>query len=310
MACSSPVDTGDASRILLGFDIGGTKAVAVLAREGGDVLAETRLEGWARGSWQADCEVLLEEADTLLQSAGLARSALSAVGVSAPGPLDGRRGIVIDTPVILENDANAAALAEWQFGAGRGTRNLVYLTMSTGVGSGLILEGALYPGSRWKAGEIGHAPIRPGGRRCNCGLRGCLEAYTGGAAIAQRIREDIAAGQQTAILDLAGGKPEAVSARVWVQAVRAGDAYALALLDDWLDALAQGLAIAIAVLDPDCIVLGTIVQKNPDLFLGPLRERVRALVWDSFADVRLEPSQLGDALPRYAALSVAALAPR
>ena len=145
-------------------------------------------------------------------------SANAALGVSSPGPLSVREGRVIETPnlegwrdvpivahlsealgvpVRLDNDANAAALAEWRFGAGQGTRHLIYLTMSTGLGAGLILDGRLYRGASDQAGEVGHMPVVPGGRRCNCGQRGCLEAYTGGAALADIIREEIAAGERS-----------------------------------------------------------------------------------------------------------------
>src|SRR5262245_5958261 len=151
------------------------------------------------GDPRADVDAMLRDAHELLAEAGVAPSALRAVGVSAPGPIDYERRSVesppnlrgwgsvpigewiagaFDAPVHVENDAKAAALAEWRFGAGRGARHLVFLTMSTGVGGGLVLDGRLYRGTGG-AGEAGHMPVEwgPDSERCSCGRRGCLEAY-------------------------------------------------------------------------------------------------------------------------------------
>ncbi len=182
--------TTDSGRqdLYLGIDVGGTKAVVVVAHDEGDILAESRLEHWTRGGWREDLRTLSAECERLVASAGIDKRRIAALGVSSPGPLSVREGRVIETPnlegwrdvpivahlsealgvpVRLDNDANAAALAEWRFGAGQGTRHLIYLTMSTGLGAGLILDGRLYRGASDQAGEVGHMPVVPGGRRCN-----------------------------------------------------------------------------------------------------------------------------------------------
>ena len=321
----------DRQRLLVGMDVGGTKTVIVVARASGEILAETRLEDWARGDWEEDLRTLAHTGRRLLGQAGVANERPAALGLSVPGPLHIATGTVIDAPnlagwadvpiverlaegfgvpVILENDANAAALAEWRFGAGQGTRHFVYLTMSTGIGAGLILDGRLHRGASDQAGEIGHVPVVPGGRRCNCGLQGCLEAYAGGAGLTAIMREDIARGEKTSLLDLAGGDPERLSPRVWVEAIRAGDPYALALRERFLDHLAQGIALLVPILEPECVALGTIVERNRELFIDDLIARVRALTWPSFHQVRIAPAVLGERLPAYAALCVASLAPR
>ncbi len=315
-------------RLLLGIDIGGTKAVVALGHANGEILAESRREHWTSGAWPTDLERLEAQSRELLRSAGVREDELDGLGLSAPGPLNPETGIVVEAPNLpgwrqvpvaerigaafgvpcrLENDANAAALAEWTFGAGRGSAHMLYLTMSTGVGGGLILNGELYRGAHFAAGEVGHIPIVPGGRTCSCGLRGCLEAYTSGAGIAARIREDIAAGRAPGMLERAGGDPDRVSARLWVEALRAGDAYARALKDDFVEHLAQGLAGLVIGLDPECIVLGTIIERNPDLFLDDLRDRVSERIWPVLRDVRIEAGALGPKLPAYAALCAAAL---
>ena len=289
-----------------------------------------RSDDWASGAWQTDLERLAACGLEQLETAGQGRAALQAIGVSAPGPLNNASGVVVEAPnlegwlnvpvrerleaafgvaVHLENDANAAALAEWRFGAGRGSHNLVYLTMSTGVGAGLILDDRLYRGTRFQSGEVGHVPIVRDGRPCSCGLRGCLEAYTGGAAVAEMIREDLARGERTSILELAGGDPARVTARHWCEALRQGDAYAEKLRDDWLEFLSLGLAGIIVSFDPDVVVLGTIVQQNPDLFIDELTARVRRRTWSVLHDVRLLPGELGDRLPARAALCAASPTP-
>ncbi len=317
-------------RLLLGLDIGGSKTVVALGRASGELLAESRLDDWTRGSWKKDVETLVDHARVLLRGAKVPESDVHALGLSVPGPLNPLSGTVIEAPnipgwknvplveavwkvfgvqVLLENDANAAALAEWRFGAGQGTQSLIYLTMSSGLGGGLILNGRLYRGAGFQAGEVGHIPIVASGRRCACGLQGCLEAYAGGAALAARIQEDVARGEAAAILELAGGEPSRISAQHWVEALRTGDGYALRLRGEFLDHLAQGLAVLIQIFNPDAILLGTIIRENPDLFVGALRERVYARVWPSLHDVRIEPAHLGPRLPADAALCVAALEP-
>jgi glucokinase len=314
-------------RFLLGIDIGATKAALALGR-GAQVLDQARVEGWASGSFETDLENLVRHVRALLEQAGVSLAQIAFTGVSAAGPLDLRHGVILDapnlrgwqsapivarlaqelgTPVALENDANAAAIAEHRFGAGHGAASMVFVTMSTGVGGGLVLDGRIYRGAHFAAGEIGHVPIVQGGRACACGLRGCLEAYTGGAALAKRIREDLARGEPSAIRELVGSDLAKVTAEVWARALRAGDAYARRVREEFLQALAQGLAIVITALDPDAIVLGTIIERNPDLFLDELRARTRALTWPALHGVRIEPSALGARLPCYAGLCVAAL---
>lgn len=316
------------ARVDLGLELGGTKVVAVLATPEGVVLEQSRRERWTTGDPARDLEGLLAQARALLAARGLADASLRAIGVSAPGPLDAARGVVLappnlpgwrDVPIVdalgralgaparLENDANAAALAEARAGAGQGARSLVYMTMSTGIGAGVIVDGALVRGAHSQAGELGHVPVVEDGRRCACGLRGCLEAYTGGAAIAEQLREAVAAGRETAALELAGGEPRAISARHWCAAIRRGDPVSLELRAAFIRHLARGLAFVLATVDPDIILLGTIVREHPDLFLEAIRARVRELTLPELHATPIVPAALGPRLPVEAALAVAAL---
>ena len=312
---------------LLGIDIGGTKRVLAVGDHTSAIRARVRSPMRFSGDWRRDLDDLIAEARGLLREAGGAEAgSLEAIGVAAPGPVDLRSGVLrnppnlpgwrdvpiaqvlgeaFGVPVRVENDANAAALAEHRFGAGRGARHLIYLTMSTGVGGGVISDDRLVRGANGFAGELGHVPIVRGGLRCACGLRGCLEAYVGGNAWAKRLRRR--APDTSRVVEGAGGDRSKIGPELLIAAARTGDAFACAELARWLDCLAAGLVPLVMAFDPERIVLGTIaVAAGEALCFAPLRERVAALVWPHQAE-RLEivPAALGDALPEQAALAVA-----
>ncbi len=311
--------------VRLGIDIGGTKIALALA-EGLDALdATARHPTPDTGEPRSDFDAIVGQIDALLADAGRSRADLTDIGLSVPGPIDAASGRVMHPPnlrgwgevplrawieeafgcaVHLENDANAAALAEWRMGAGRGTQDFVYLTMSTGVGGGLILGGRLHRGRMGTAGELGHVPLVAGGATCACGLHGCLEAYVGGAAWAARLRVEAPA--DSAVTTLAGGR-EHITTRHLLDAARAGDAYALRELDTFNGHLAHAIAWLAFALAPEVVALGTIVVAAGDaLVLDPVRARVRELVWPHQAPyMRIEPAQLADTLADWAGLVVA-----
>jgi len=311
---------------LLGMDIGGTKVVLAVSDADGEPVAVRRFPTSLSGDWRADLEVLVLEARSLLDEAGTAPEALTRIGVSVPGPADPKAGVLINPPNMpgwegvpiaqhfrdalgvetrMENDANAAALAETRFGAGRGVDDLVYLTMSTGVGAGVIAGGRLVQGAFGAAGEPGHLPIVRDGRGCACGLRGCLEAYVGGNAWRDHLRGVAPADSQA--VALAGGEASALLPEHVVEAARAGDPWAAATFGTWLDDLAQGLVSIVMLLEPRRIVLGTIaVAAGEALCFTPLRERLAAKLWPHQAErLELVPAALGSRLPERAGLAVA-----
>jgi glucokinase len=293
--------------VLLGVDIGGSKIAMGVSDHAGRLRAVRRLG--PPGDPEATLDTLVREARALLDSAGLA--APEAIGIAAPGPLDRERGRLLDppnlpgwrdvpvvsrladalgAPAFLENDANAAALAEWRFGAARGALRVVYLTMYTGDGAGLVLDGRLYRGRGDHAGEIGHAPVEWEGRPCACGLRGCLEAYVGGRAWSERLRSD--APRDGRVAELAGA-PERITPEHVLRAAGEGDAFALAELDRFTGWLARALVQATFAYAPDVIVLGTIVAAAGERCLAPLRTRVREHLWPGLAEgLRIEASAL------------------
>jgi glucokinase len=311
--------------LYLGIDVGGTKTAFALGDGEGAILASERMPTPLSGDPAADLGVIAERCRALITGHGHAVAEVAGVGVALPSPLDAEHGVVLNPPnlpswhgtpvrrlleealgrpVALENDANAAALAEFRFGAGRGVRDLVFLTMSTGVGGGLVLGGRLVRGVASSAGEIGHLPVEWGGEPCTCGLRGCLEAYTGGAAWTRRLARLTPA--DSAVARHAGSAAQARPEHV-VAAAQEGDAFALAELDRYNDYLARGLVAVAFTVAPERIVLGTIpTAAGEALCFAPLRERFRRHVWPFLAErIEIVPSALGKALPAHAGIVVA-----
>jgi len=312
---------------LLGIDIGGTKRVVVVGDHMGEPLAQIRKPMENSGDWRTDLAHLVADARTLLADLEASTSeTLTRIGVSVPGPADSRRGVLINPPnlaswhhapvgpaledafgveVRIENDANAAALAEWGAGAGQGVRDMVYLTMSTGVGGGIIADGKLLTGAFGAAGEVGHMPIEFPGIHCRCGLSGCLEAYVGGNAWRARLREVVP--ESSDALARAGGDREAVRPEHLVAAALAGDAFAREEFARWLDHLARGIVALVMLLEPERIVLGTIATAAGEaLCFEPLRERVAAGLWEHQSErLSIMPASLGDDMPARAGLAVA-----
>lgn len=298
---------------VLGIDLGGTKVALCVGREDGGIEARQVSPTTNTGVWKTDLEELVSEARGFWASHSEAASP-QIIGLSVPGPIDPEAGLLLNPPnldgwervpvvrafeeafgcpVAIENDANAAAVAEWRFGAGQGTRDMVYLTMSTGIGGGLILGGRLHRGAFGGAGEIGHVPIAPEGRSCACGLRGCLEAYCGGVAWQARLREETP--DTSLVLAQAGGERGSISPEHLVAAARDGDAYANRAFSEWLDDLSIGIAQLIMTLEPRRVVLGTIaIAAGESLCFAPLRERVSRRVWPQQSSrIEIVPAALG-----------------
>jgi glucokinase len=317
-----------ATRLYLGVDLGGTKISVRLWKEVLDrTIEEPRLEGSQPVVWRTlpggpdpNIEKMLDAAKSLLAAPAFRGGRLAAIGVSGGGPLDPESGRIlsvpnlpgwVDVPIVrrlaepleapayLENDANACAVAEWQRGAGRGAKNLAFLTCSTGIGAGLILDGRLYRGARRLAGEVGHMTIVPGGLPCGCGARGCLEAYASGAGMARRL----------AILREAGDAPGhdlPADAKGVVERAKTGDAWAVGFLRETAEHLAVGIANLVFALDLERVILGTIPTASGDLLFRPVREAVTRRLWPVFREgLEIVPSQLWPEIGDHAALAVA-----
>ncbi|MGQ9496739.1 MAG: ROK family protein [Desulfotomaculales bacterium] len=297
---------------VIGVDLGGSKIYTVLADDEGWVLNELEVPTQREEGYTAVVERIAATVREVWDTSGLPGKAPAAIGLGAPGPLDAEQGIVflapnlgwrdvplrddlqrlLGVPVYLDNDGNLAALGEHTFGAGWGARDLLYVTVSTGIGGGLILGGQVYRGTGG-AGEIGHITVLPGGPRCNCGNQGCLEAVASGTAIARDARELIEGGRGKKILELAG-EAENVTTPTVAAAARAGDPEAQALLDRAARFLGIGLAAAVNLLSPELIILGGGVMKSADLLWAEMERELEArALAANYRRVRLARAALG-----------------
>ncbi|MCS6830743.1 MAG: ROK family protein [Armatimonadota bacterium] len=305
---------------IVGVDIGGTKVACVLADAEGRILARRWQPTRASEGWQAVVQQLFEMTEQVL--AGTLLSQVRGIGVSCGGPLDSQRGIVYSPPNLpgwdavpvkqlfeerfglptrLENDANATALAEHRFGAGQGTRNMVFMTWGTGIGGGLILDGKLYRGTNDLAGEIGHTTVLLDGPACGCGKRGCLESLASGPSIARRARE--LANESPESLVWQRATPDEVTAQHIVEAAQDGDTFARFVLSEAATYMGIGIANVAQILNPERVVLGTIAVKAGELVLEPLRRALAVHAWQRVRGVlQVVPAKLGDRAQDLAAI--------
>jgi glucokinase len=320
--------------VVLGLDVGGTKLAAGVVTGVGRVLSNVAEPSRASEGPDAMIARHLELGRRAVAEAGIDWAAIEAVGIACGGPLDPDTGVIqsppnlpgwddvplvelvsaaLERPTAVDNDATAGAIAEWWFGAGRtrGVENLVYLTISTGVGGGLILDGRVYRGAAGNAGELGHLTVDYLGRPCGCGRRGCLEAYASGTNIAARAREALAAGDEASSLRTL----DAVTARDVARAAADGDAVARRIWDETTAILASAVANILDVFNPELVVLGGGVTRAGDQLVVPVRAGALAMAMPPArrsADVVL--AELGDQLGVVSAAAVALdripLAPR
>lgn len=314
---------------LLGIDIGGTKTAVCVGTAEGHILASRRMPSPTGDYLEEYFKELGDLCRLILSVAELDEgNPLTAVGISAPGPLDCKRGVLLappnnpgwsevpvverlaplfDVPLFINNDANAAAMAEIYYGEYKAVRNLIYLTASTGMGAGIIVNGTLLQGITDSGGEVGHQVLDPDGPPCPCGKRGCWELYVGGKSVADRVRTQILEkGIQTLIVEKAGGSPFNIDHKAITSAARAGDAFALEIWDDFIERLAQGVGNLIQVFNPEVVVLGTMAIHEGDFLIDPLREKLTKYVWKWPLDACLvAPSSLGKRAGELSALAVA-----
>ncbi len=273
--------------IACGIDVGGTKIAGGVVDDTGKVIEELQVESPATDAHAI--EAAIERLVTELKT----RHTIEAVGVGAAGYIDKARSVVLfapnlawrdldlkadlertlGLPVVVENDANAAAWGEFQFGAGHDVDDLLLVTVGTGVGGGVVLDGSLYRGAFGVGAEIGHMRVVPDGIRCGCGNRGCFEKYASGSALVRDVRAAARAGSLMAaeVLDRAGGDVDSITGPLVTEAARDGDPFALeqiAAVGRWLG---EGIASLAAVLDPAVVVIGGGVSEADDLLLDPVR---------------------------------------
>lgn len=308
-----------------GFDVGGTKCAVTLGRsDGNDLAILERREIPTPATWQEALEAMFVMAEEMQDNLG---EKVDACGFSCGGPLDAVRGVVMSppnlpgwdnvpvtelaakrfgVPAFLENDANACALAEWRWGAGRGTQSMAFLTFGTGLGSGLILDGRLYRGANGNAGEIGHMRLSPFGP-CGYGKEGSFEGFCSGGGVAQIAqtlgRRAVQNGMRPAYYN---GSWDEVTTKSVALAAKAGDPTALEVFEVCGTKLGEGLSFMVDMLNLECIVIGSVFARCEDL-IRPSMEKVmkKECLAPSLEVVRVVPAQLGESIGDHAALCVA-----
>jgi glucokinase len=279
----------------IGIDVGGTKVLGGVVTDNGEILATARRDTPREGG-RALTEAIANVATELAQ-----QHPVESIGISAAGFISSDRQTMLATPnisnwngvnlvhelteilhkkIVLENDANAAAWGEFKFGAGRGRNDLMMLTLGTGVGGGLILDGSVFRGAFGIGAELGHMRLIPDGQLCGCGIRGCLEQYASGSALMRHAREAIDASPLLArnLLERGDGSIEGLKGQHITDAARDGDPVAIAAFNTMANYLGAGIASLCAVIDPSCIVLGGGVIDAGELFLAPTRESALRLI--------------------------------
>ena len=275
------------SGLSIGIDVGGTKVAAGLVTGAGQVLAHLTEPAPTRSA--ADLVSLIVSLVERLRTERDVR----AVGIGLPGLVNATRDVIrfapnlplrdeplarevselIRIPVVLENDANAAAWAEARFGSGRGETHLAMVTVGTGIGGGLVLDGRLYHGANGMAGEFGHITVDPAGPQCSCGKYGCWEAVASGRSLVEVARELASAdpARASVLLGLADGSTANIEGPLITEAARVGDAVAIAAFGEVGDWLGRGMASVIALLDVDVFVIGGGVGEAGELLAAPAR---------------------------------------
>ena len=304
---------------VIGVDLGGTKISAgAVSRDGSRIAGVRSIETQAELGAEGVVDRIIGCIEGVILDAthetGAARKDFIGIGLGAPGPLDRENGIVVvapnlgwrdfplrdrvmarlGLPATLDNDANCATVGEWWLGAARGGRNVVGITIGTGIGGGLIINGELYHGSSDVAGEIGHTTIDVNGRHCKCGNYGCLEAYASGPAIATRAREALVREDTTSVLpSMVGNHLDKITAETVYKAAKQGDVLANELVRDTARYLGAGIATLLNVVNPDVVVVAGGVTAAGEALFGPLRTEVRRRAFRPAVEAcRIVPAEL------------------
>lgn len=298
----------------IGVDIGGGSVKLGIVSVEGRVLAREFFLTTSTKGREAMLDVLTSHIFDLKRTAKKKGLSLQGIGIGAPGPIDVERGFIyffpnipgwkntplkeclekrLGLPVLVDNDASVMALAEFRFGAGRGARNMIGLTLGTGVGGGLVMDGKLFHGHRYSAAEIGHMVLNEDGPLCRCGGRGCIETYVGSGYFVQEVRKRLA-GRKSILKQWIAKNGKELSPFLVGQAAQRGDAFALEIWEDTGKRLGTLLAGLVNVLNPDRIVLGGGIAQNKKFLFKPV---IRTLKKKAFPiagrSVKVMPAALG-----------------
>lgn len=300
----------------VGIDVGGTKIAAGVVDSNGTILSRYYSRAHSGHPPPLVVDGIEEGFQAVLAESGLRKEEIAGVGVGCAGHVNSAAGLVLTNsnlpdwenvplrdlvsqrlgvPVTVDNDTKCAALAEYRYGAGRGSRHMCYVTFSTGYGMGLVIDGKLYRGAIGTAGEIGHTVIVPDGALCTCGKHGCVMAYASGIALSRIASERVRAGEPTIIRSRCGSAPDHVSGEIIAEAARMGDRLALDLIESAGRYFGMSLANIVEALNPEVIVIGGGLARMGPLLLEPCLEAMNENIHPVLVGVtRIEMAQLGE----------------
>jgi len=296
-------------KVYLTVDLGGTRIRAARCRADGTI--EARTEQFTRAEEGANAVV--ERIAESLRVVWPAKGKVASIGVGVPGPVDPFTGVIFlapnipgfvnlplrdwlqaifKVPVVIGNDANLAGLAEWRYGAARGHGHVVYLTVSTGIGGGVIMGGHLLVGSRGLAGELGHIKIDYHGSSCQCGSVGCIESIASGTGMVRQVQERLAAGEESKVTETVAGNLDAINVEAIARAAEQGDILANAVLDNSFYALGMAVVSYLHTYNPSIVVIGGGVSNLGERLFKPVRDTVNRHVMDPAYVCPIVPAQL------------------
>jgi len=309
-------EAGKQELSVIAIDLGGTKIITALISHEGQMIAREHCPTLAEEGPESVVNRIFSAVDHLLNLRNMGLSQLSGLSIASAGIIDMEKGVVTSSPnlpgwhdiplrdivkerykvsTFLLNDASAAALGEHRFGAGKGANNLIYITVSTGIGGGIIINGNLYLGSSGGAGEIGHTTVDVNGPRCSCGNIGCLEMLASGTAVAREAVLRISHGESSSLIEMVEGKIENITAEKVSLAAQDGDFLALEVIGKAVDYLGAGVVNLVNLFNPEVIIIGGGMAKMGGLLFDPVRQVVKERAFRLSAQaVRIVPVQLGD----------------
>ena len=278
----------------LGIDLGGTNIVAAVVNEKYEIISEAKNPTLCPRPWK---EILDDVAKTALEAAKMANLEMSDfpfVGIGSPGVISVETGTVIAAvnlgfenvpltkylseklkiPVILENDANAAAYGEFKAGKAKNTENFIAFTIGTGIGSGVVLDGKIYRGTNGIAGELGHSVIKLGGRQCSCGRKGCIDVYASATGLITTTKEAMEANKESLMWQLSEGDIKKVTGITAFKAAKQNDKTALEVVNSYVEVLAAAITNIINTFQPDMITIAGGISKEGDYLLNPIKKLV------------------------------------
>lgn len=312
----------------IGVDIGGTKIAVSLGNEKGVIIEKRRVATQPFGGAEKALPHIIEMIRDLLRDHDLELLEIKAIGLSLPGPISISQGKILrppnlpgwvdvpilqyfreklNRPIFMNNDGNGGALAEWLFGGIKGAKDLVYLTMSTGIGGGIIAEGRLLQGRNDIAGEVGHFVLDPKGPPCLCGQRGCFEVYCGGRSLSLFMQKKLKEEKiKSCLLEEAEGKLERIDMAVLLKGVKRKDLFAQHVWSEFIERLAQGIGTLLMTINPEAVILGTIATSAHEYLMEPLLKALPRYAWAEARDqVKIVPSTLGNQIGEIGSIAIA-----